>query len=653
MPAMDLHVGLLPAKHVMRAEARFSLVPQAAGLKVIRLRLHPGLKVSRVDLNWKPVRHSRQGEWLEIKLGAYTPGKPLALTVGYAGRPYEKLQGHRRQDLGPEGLMLHPEGRWFPAPEGARPAKATVRLVVPAHWRALAPAAKQEFDRGPQAYRLTFQNQPLAIAASHLRAYPVSGLTAYLRPAGEAGARPAAASAWNAAAAELARAQSVLEMFRAHGVGGAKLSGTIVELPADFAPLDLGAWEARPQEPGGLGRSLLTAQWGLSAGATPLERQWLSAGLAAYSDDLLAERRGGQAGYRQAVAKRRAAYEAFLDAHPTQDVAIDRAIAPGSVAWHGVVANKGAFVWAQLREAMGDPAFWAMLRAYQAGLATNRGGWAGFEAAAGPAAGWAHGWLTRPGLPSVKLRDVAVTEVDGVFQVTGHVASDENTPPVGLELALVAADEVQRVKFQTFGPEAPFHFVTSSKPLRLMLDPNHERPLRRRAHLIMPQGAVPADGLIVYGTQGGADEAAANEQAARAMQERLKRSHHVELPIKADVELSDEDRKHSLLLFGRPGTNAITDELADQFPVRFMPGNTLWWQGRTYGGPEMGTVQIVANPADPEQTVVLFAALSAKGMADTVQFSQAPATFCIFSSGRLIEQGKALNTFPDLDAVLY
>ncbi|MFN3429662.1 MAG: hypothetical protein ACK46X_06890, partial [Candidatus Sericytochromatia bacterium] len=459
--------------------------------------------------------------------------------------------------------------------------------------------------------------------------------------------------AWNAAAAELARAQSVLEMFRAHGVGGPKLAGTIVELPADFAPVTLGAWQARPQEAGGLGRSLLAAQWGLAAGATPLERQWLAAGLAAYSDDLLAERRGGKAGYRQAVAKRRAAYEAFLDAHPAHDVALDRAIAPGSVAWQGVVANKGAFVWAQLREAMGDEAFWAMLRTYQADLVAGRGGWAGFETAAGTAAGWAEGWLTRTGLPSVRLRDVAVTEVDGLFQVTGHVASDENTPPVGLELALIAADEVQRVKFQTFGPEAPFHFVTGSKPLRLMLDPNQERPLRRRAHLIVPQGATPEGGLIVYGTQGGTEEAAANEQAARAMQERLARSHRIELPIKADAEVTDEDRKRSLLLFGRPGTNAIADELADQFPVRFMPGNTLWWQGRTYGGPDYGTVQIVANPADPERTVVLFAALSAKGMADTLHFNQAPATFCIFSGGRLIEQGKALNTFPDLDAVLY
>lgn len=653
MGALGLQLTMVPALRRLKGEARFSLTPHASGLTHARLRLHPGLKVSRVDLNWRAARFTQRGEWLEVKLPSSPIGKAQAFTVFYAGRPLEQAGRARRQDLGHEGLMLHPQGRWFPAPEGAAPTSASVRLTVPVHWRAVAPSDKQTFDRGAQTYTFTFRDAPLAIAASHLRPYALQGLNAYLRPPVETGGKPAPASAWATTTADLARAQDVLEVFRARGVAASRLSGTLVELPADFAPLTLPFWQAMPRQPGGLSRWLAAAQWGLAVAATPLERQWLTQSLTAYSHDLMAERKGGQAGYRRAVAAHRAAYEAFLDAHPEADAALNRAIAPTGPAWQGVVVHKGALVWAQLREALGDEAFWDLLKAYQAGLSKGHGGWAAFQALGGRHADFLESWLTQPGLPAFRLREVAVTESEGAYQVTGRLVAANGAYALPLELALVAAEEVQRVKFETFGAEMPFHFVTTSKPMRLMVDPDERRPLRRRTHLVVSQGTAPAEGLIVYGTQGALDETAANLEAARAMQERLKRATADELPIKADTEVTEADRQRSLLLFGRPSTHLLADEWADQFPVRFMGDRGLWWQGRTYAGPDYGAVQIIANPAAPEQTVVLFAALHARGMAETLQYTRQGATFCLFDGDRVVSEGKTLCTFPDQEAVLY
>jgi aminopeptidase N len=323
-----------------------------------------------------------------------------------------------------------------------------------------------------------------------------------------------------------------------------------------------------------------------------------------------------------------------------------------------VVVHKGAMVWAQLRESLGDAGFWELLKSYRSGLSRGQAPWAAFEAAAGPAAGALDGWLTQSGLPGFKLRDVAVTEAEGGYQVSGRLVADGEGYTLPLELALVTADDLQRVRFQAFGAEMPFHFVTASKPLRLMLDPSEERPLRRRTTLHVAEGTAPADGVIVYGTQGRADEAAANQQAARAWAERLERNRGLTLPVKADTEVTEDDKQHSLLLFGRPSTNMLADEWADQFPVRFLKDdkgqdNALWWQGRTYTHPDFATVEIIANPAAPERTVVLFAALTARHMADTLAYTKENTTYCVFDGSHMVEAGQALCTFPDQDAVLY
>jgi hypothetical protein len=253
----------------------------------------------------------------------------------------------------------------------------------------------------------------------------------------------------------------------------------------------------------------------------------------------------------------------------------------------------------------------------------------------------------------VHFDDVQVEEKDGVYQVSGTLVQDSATFHFPLEMTLETIDENQHLHFEAFAARMPFHFVSQSKPLRLVLDPQETAPIARRAELHIREGIQPADGVIVYGASGTADDTAANMAAAKAMHARLLTYKHLDLPVKSDKELTEGDRLHSLLLFGNPSTNALAAEFTSQFPVRFMEGKALWWQGRTFRRPDSGTVEIIPNPLAPDHTVVLFASVAANGMKETLNYTQQNNTFCLFEDGQVIEAGETLDTFPELQAVLY
>jgi hypothetical protein len=276
-----------------------------------------------------------------------------------------------------------------------------------------------------------------------------------------------------------------------------------------------------------------------------------------------------------------------------------------------------------------------------------------FHEGAGRETDFLYSWLNNPGLPTLKLRNVQVTEDEGRFQVSGAVTQTGPTFQVPLDMVLIGQESNQRVAFQSFAGEMPFHFVTDSRPMRVAVDPREMRPLWRQPDLLITEGVSPLDGVLVYGTLGTPDETQANLAAARTLQEKLRKSKNVYLPIRTDVELPADERKRSLLLFGHTGTNAIASELADQFPVRFPEGKAVWWQGRTFTHPTHGAVQVIANPADPHQTVVLFSGLSPKATAEALNFTQRLATFCVFDGDSVVEEGRTMRPFPDLEAVLY
>lgn len=636
-----LSIGLVPASRLMRALARLSLTPQVAGLSELKLRLHPGLKVSRVTINQRPVKFARSGEAIAIawpKL--YKIGQKAVVGVLYAGRPQEVLNQMTLQDVGPEAVVLHPKGRWYPTLPESTPAPAAVEVSVPPRWQVAGPAGR--VSGRAQLYKLDFsQPGPLAIVAGPYQVYQAAGLTTYTFPK-------------TTVASELTRGSALLGLYRAQGLDIGRTS-TLIELPESFRSVVLPGWQARRRQESGLDAWVAQAQWTPAnpAASAQVERQWLGAALVSFTRDLLAEKAGGKAAYQAAMRRHLHAYQEFLRQHPTADAPLNQAIAPDSPAWEAVVEHKGALIWGLVREALGDEAFWRALSQHHGRLATNTATLAAFQADTGRTTDFLNSWTSQPGLPVLKVRDVQVTEAEGRFQVSGTLVQKGPVFRVPLELLVIGQETNQRVAFESFAGEMPFHFVTDSRPMRVTLDPRETQPLWRQTDLLIPEGVTPVDGVLVYGTLGTAEVTQANLAAARTLQERLRKTKNVYLPIRSDTEVSAEERKRSLLLFGHPGTNAIAAELADQFPVRFPEGKAIWWQGRTFTHPSHGTVQVIANPADPNQTVTLFAGLSPKATAATLKYTERLATFCVFEENAVIEEGRTMRAFPDLEAVLY
>ncbi len=658
---VSVDLTLSPVSRMVQGKAKLRLKPreaqsQAAGLAV--LQLDRAFAVARVTLDDRPAKFQVEGARLVVPLPRPSrPGAGWVVGVDYAGR---LTDADAVLKLGPTGAVL-PNGNaaWFPVLDAGAPKVPTIVTVrAPKAWRVVGPAARTTVDPPHQAVRLDFAGGDPAIVAGPYKVFSAAGNTFY---------------ALTAPPADAGSARAVEAFYRAHGLqlgaagrtGGTATAGTLVELPAGSMPIVGENWSAGARPPGGLGAWLATRAWRHRDLNFATGRQtWLVDSLAAYTEEL-ALGAEPQIARTRAIHDHLAGYQGFLRRQPGKDRPLS-AVTPADEAWRPVVGDKGVILWNLVRESLGDDAFWALLRRHQAALRAGTGDPQAFKAAAGPRVDWLEDWLTGTALPSVRLADVKITAQEGRWQVTGALAQDAGFARFPIDLALVTEAGVEKIAFTTFAPRVPFHFVASARPLRLVLDGADRAPVVRRPHLAIPEGVAPADGVIVYGTQGDPLDNQASREAAEALRDRLKRYKDLDLPLRADRELTDAERGRSLILMGRPGVNGVAADLADQFPVRFargeataaggeavVDGKALWWQGRTYAEPGHGVVQVIANPHAPDRVVVLFAGLSPRAQADALRFTQRQATYCVFAGDRVVAEGDALRPFPDLDVVLY
>ena len=111
--------------------------------------------------------------------------------------------------------------------------------------------------------------------------------------------------------------------------------------------------------------------------------------------------------------------------------------------------------------------------------------------------------------------------------------------------------------------------------------------------------------LVVYGTQVPA-ETASNKLAAQWHAQVNERT-AVDYPVKADVDVTPEDlRTHTLILVGRPETNAVTAKAMTALPVTFdARGVTV--RGKRHDGPSVGVSVIHPSHWNRGEYIVLHA----------------------------------------------
>jgi hypothetical protein len=632
-----LALELQASARLLRGSARLQLAPGPAGLA--ELALHPALVPTRVALGNRPLAWRREGARLLIGLPVGFAGGLLELA--WQGRPLVRGPAGVRQDVEPRTALLHPDGAWWPCPPGATPPTA-LTLTLPEGWRAIAVCPRTEFHRQGRVARL----KAPALEALGLVAGPFVPLERAGVP-GRGLARPRGEEA----------SAAVLSLLRARGLAPAP-GLRWIEVPQGFAPVACAGVSVAPPPPGPAGAgvaALAFAPRGAAAAEAP-ERPWLVEALACYL-----ARASLVGGAPDALQQQLASeYQAYMAAREGRDVPLRAALPADSPVREAVIGLKGGLAWALVRTAVGEDAFWALLRAWQAELRAGRGDMAAFLTLAPQPLGWLSAWLEEPGLPALGFEDVRVDARPGAWRVTGTLAQRASLLGVPTELALITTDGVERVPFRTFDSRMPFTFVTRSRPLRLVLDAGDRAPLVRRTHLRIREAAAQPDAIVVPGSQGDAALNEAMRKAADQLARRLPGPGKPPLVVRLDRELTAEERARPLILVGRPGAHLLATEWADQLPVRFSTGaaegasgRVLWWQGRTWARPEVGVVAAIANPLAPERQVLVVAGLSPQAQLEATQHVRRSTTFCIFDERGPAEEGEALRPFPDLEAPLY
>ena len=100
---------------------------------------------------------------------------------------------------------------------------------------------------------------------------------------------------------------------------------------------------------------------------------------------------------------------------------------------------------------------------------------------------------------------------------------------------------------------------------------------------------------LVYGTQGSAEETAINRNLANVRSQRLVERARAPAPVIPDTAVDRETlEEYNLVLFGRPSSNAVYQQLEGAFPIQVDDG-TVQVQDQTYTG-DYGVEMVYPNP---------------------------------------------------------
>lgn len=616
----------------LRLTARLSL--DVAAAQRLQLTLHPALRVTAVSWRGKPVPFTRVDA--RIELPELQPDRTGELVLAYQGRPQSLSEGLTTQDVTARLAVLRPEGQWWPGVSGQASPASEVDIQWSRDWQVvpLEPAAGAggvlKFAPGKPPGILAGRYQPVSFAGCEAH---------FFEPAPAAAARKAVRAFWQARRVPLGTGARPWAWF---------------ELPPGYAPATWPAGVASRRAPGGDAAALNALIWLPRQGEAALEpeRIWLTESLAAAVAHWM---KAPTAAPAARLRGHEQAYGNFLQRAPNADCSMQRAWQADASAWEALVQDKGGMAWALLADALGAEGFVTLLRDWARLRQGGEGRWGDFLTLVPPQAGLLRSWVEQPGLPVLRFEDVRQEALPGgIWQVSGVLRQVRGPFGLSTDLVLVTAGEVQRVPFSTFAVQTPFHFLSRSRPLRLVLDGAERAPIQRREHLRVSEAVANPQSVIVYGTAGDPALQAATQRQAQQLAQQLQARDGIARAIYPDDALPAEARNGPLVVLGTPGVNQVTAALRDQFPVRFLSGSTerLWWQGRTWAASDHGVVQVIANPSAPQHTLVLLAGLTPRAQEEALRYLDRASTYCLYGP-QGVNEGMALRAFPDLEYPLY
>lgn len=246
-------------------------------------------------------------------------------------------------------------------------------------------------------------------------------------------------------------------------------------------------------------------------------------------------------------------------------------------------------------------------------------------------------WLERSTLPQLKLDKITVSNDEGRWNVRGNLSQLSDRLfrlPVRLDVDTLRGTLQKTVWLEA--RNAGFQFTTPDRPTRIVVDRDLDiLKIQEMSPLLYQSWDVYPNYSIIYGTTADAE---VNKSAAQRFA-----SDHLGLSdkfVKADVDVNETDlQKRCIFLFGRSEVNKITWQLKNAFPIRF-EGSTFTWEGETYDKPTQSVAQIINNPDNPENLIVLYAGLSGDATQRLYDLSYyASASYVIFEKEEELVRG--------------
>lgn len=473
----------------------------------VRVELHPNLFVKEVrsaDGKVLPFDRDHQNPlMLVVQLPApVAQGGNLTLSYSYSGllanEENSPVPGIRAASITKDGAYLFLPARWFPLTNfPANRYTGTFRLNVPDTFavagtgKASAPApmpARNAVEGGRLQYSFECKNPAPhgTFVAGNLQLNPVQAeginVSVYAPRAASGNAKEFAESV----------ARAVVTFSDLIGpIPDPTI--TIVQIPdgtfREFAApglllLSQRAWNPKASDRT-IARLVASQWWGVQVLPASPSDEWVSDGLARYSEALYAEQISGKEAALKAVDEFAVGALMYEDAAP---IAQAGRLAPYSPDYRSVVMNKGAMIFHMIRAMMGDTPFKMALRDFYFQFAEKSARIEDFEtiadrrarAAAKPGQeppnlrSFFTQWLNSTGVPEFAIEFVVYRTPKG-FRVNGKIKQPLDTFHMPLELRIDTEGNPETKTIDVVGTETTFSVETFGrpKPGGIKIDPNN------------------------------------------------------------------------------------------------------------------------------------------------------------------------------------
>lgn len=620
----DLSVTLDPARHALAATDVLTIRADGATRLSLALARHAAVKA--VTAGGKPIPFVVEDGAIVLRTPESGPGETVELTVAYEAVFDDPVPENpvNTEDPGygvagaitARGTFLSDAASWYPDIPGS---EAVFRVRVD------APEGIEAVTSGGRTQRATSGGRTVSAWETAL---PLSGLALaagpYVVHEGKAGNIPAYAyftSENDDLAEKYIRGAAGFIAFYENLLGTYPFEKfAVVE---NFFPTGYGfpSWTLLGKSivrlpfilETSLGHEIAHSWWGNGVLVDYSRGNW-SEGLTTYVADYLYKERASPEEGREYRLKVLREYAALVP--PGKDFPLRSFGSRSDPASRSIGYGKAMMVFHMARRRAGDDAFWAGLRAVAREKMGKPASWDDFDRAftrhgESDPASFFRQWVERAGAPVISLTDVAAKREGDRWKVTGRLAQEKPYYEIRVPVRLLTDNQAIDAVIPLSGEDVRFSLWASSKPRRLVADPDADLFRRLPLSELPPavNGIRGSASLVAVAARG---LPAATAEAAKVILAALGRE---DVPVLREEETPPGRLAgHDILYLGAPQGSGYLPPLPKGLSVG---PRAFTLEGAAYNAPGDALFVVLPHPADAGRVCAVFLPLSADAAAQT------------------------------------